>query len=76
MEIKTKWGIKDIAIVHRIGRMEIGEVAVAIVVGSAHRKEAFEACQYAIDTIKQIVPIWKKEVGTNGEVWIDDMHKH
>lgn len=75
-EIKSKWGIKDIAIVHRIGRMEIGEVAVAIVVGSPHRKEAFEACQYAIDTIKQIVPIWKKEVGEDGEVWIDDMHKH
>ncbi|MCX6013326.1 MAG: molybdenum cofactor biosynthesis protein MoaE [Chloroflexi bacterium] len=75
-EIVAKWGIEDVAIVHRIGRMEVGDVVVLIVVGSPHRKEAFEACQYAIDTIKQIVPIWKKEVGEDGEVWIDDMHKH
>jgi molybdopterin synthase catalytic subunit len=58
--------------VHRIGRLEIGDAAVMVAAASAHRAEAFEACRYAIDTLKQTVPIWKKEVATDGEYWVDD----
>ncbi len=71
-EIREKWGIEDVAIVHRVGHLEVGERAVAIAVGSPHRKAAFEACEYAIDRLKEIVPIWKKEVAEDGEAWIDD----
>ncbi|HEX2171931.1 MAG TPA: molybdenum cofactor biosynthesis protein MoaE [Dehalococcoidia bacterium] len=69
-EIKDRWGIEHVAIVHRIGHLEIGETSVIIAVGSPHRREAFEACHYAIDRLKEIVPIWKKEVWEDGEVWI------
>lgn len=68
---KEKFDIREIAIVHRLGHMEIGECSIAIVVASAHRGPAFDACRYAIDTVKQIVPIWKKEFYTDGEVWIE-----
>ena len=70
-EIKSRWGIVDSGILHRIGRLEIGEISVLIAVSSPHRSEAFAACQYAIDRLKQIVPIWKKEVGEDGESWIE-----
>lgn len=63
--------IKKIAIHHAIGTLEIGEVPVIIAVSSAHRAAAFEACQYAIDTLKQTVPIWKKEYFEDGEVWVN-----
>jgi molybdopterin synthase catalytic subunit len=69
-EIHSRWEINDIGIVHRIGRLEIGETAVVIAVGSAHRLEAFQACQYAIDRIKEIVPIWKKEFYQDSSSWI------
>lgn len=69
-EIGERWGIDRVAIVHRTGRLEIGDASVAIVVASAHRAEAFDACRYAIERIKQIVPIWKKEHYADGEVWI------
>ncbi|MBO6516331.1 MAG: molybdenum cofactor biosynthesis protein MoaE [Bacteroidia bacterium] len=62
--------ISKIAIHHRIGELGIGEIPVIIAVGSAHRKAAFQACQYAIDTLKEKVPIWKKEYLTSGEVWV------
>lgn len=68
---KKEFEIRDIAIVHRLGHMEIGECSVAIVVVSAHRGPAFDACRFAIDTIKKIVPIWKKEFYQDGEVWIE-----
>jgi MoaE-MoaD fusion protein len=68
---KSKFEIRDIAIVHRLGHMEIGECSTVIVVASAHRLAAFEACRFAIDTIKQIVPIWKKEFFEDGEVWVE-----
>jgi molybdopterin synthase catalytic subunit len=68
-EIDARWGLKRLAIVHRIGRLEIGDVAVAIAVGSGHRREAFEACHYAIDRIKETVPIWKKEFYHDGAEW-------
>jgi MoaE-MoaD fusion protein len=69
--IRQRWPVSRVGIVHRVGRLEVGEVSVAIVVTSAHRKVAFEACQYAIDTLKKIVPIWKKEFFADGEVWVE-----
>ena len=65
-----KWPLKRIIIHHRVGALEIGEIAVIIGVASSHRKEAFAACEYAIDTLKQTVPIWKKEIFADGEVWV------
>ena len=66
-EIQEKWGLDRVAMIHRIGRLEIGEVSVAVAVASPHRKEAFEACRYAMNRLKQIVPIWKREVWADGE---------
>ena len=64
------WPVLSIAIHHRTGVLEVGDVAVVIAVGAAHRAAAFEACRYAIDTLKLTVPIWKKEVFEDGEVWV------
>ena len=69
--VKGKYDIRDIAIVHRLGQLYIGECSTLIVIASAHRTDAFDACRFAIDTIKQIVPIWKKEFYADGEVWIE-----
>ena len=69
-EIGSRWEPVDVAILHRIGRLAVGEIIVVIAVGAPHRKEAFAACQYAIDRLKEIVPIWKKEVGEEGEAWV------
>jgi molybdopterin converting factor subunit 1 len=69
-EIAERWGIDRVAITHRIGRLQIGEASVAIVVSSPHRNEAFEACHYAIERIKQIVPVWKKEYYAGGDFWV------
>lgn len=63
--------IRDVAIVHRLGRLEIGETSVLIVVASAHRGPAFDACRWLIDTLKKTVPIWKKEFFEDGAVWAD-----
>jgi len=71
---RKEFAIRDIAIVHRLGHMEIGEASVVIVVTSAHRGPAFDACRFTIDTLKQIVPIWKKEFYEDGEVWIEGGH--
>jgi molybdopterin synthase catalytic subunit len=71
---KKEFAIRDIAIVHRLGHMDIGECSAVIVVASAHRGPAFEACRFAIDKIKEIVPIWKKEFYEDGEVWIEGTH--
>ncbi len=69
-EIHDRWpSIEEVAIVHRIGRIEIGETIVVIVVASPHRSEVFAAAHYAIDRLKQIVPIWKKEIWADGEEW-------
>jgi len=70
-EAMQRWPLNGMAIVHRVGRMEIGESSVVIAVSSAHRKDAFEACRFAIDTLKKTVPIWKKEHYEDGEVWIE-----
>jgi molybdopterin synthase catalytic subunit len=71
-EVREKWGIEDIAIAHRVGKLKIGEISLVVAMASPHRKEAFEASQYAMDRIKTIVPIWKKEVFQGGEAWIGD----
>jgi molybdopterin synthase catalytic subunit len=69
-EIRQRWPtVREVAIVHRIGRLEVGEIIVVIAVSSAHRQELFSATHYAIDRLKQIVPIWKKEVWEDGEAW-------
>ena len=67
---KARWPIHAIAIVHRIGVVPIGEASVAIAVSAGHRRAAFEACHWAIDRLKEVVPIWKKEHFDGGEVWI------
>jgi molybdopterin converting factor subunit 1 len=69
-EIGERWGIDRVAIIHRIGLLEVGEASVVIAVSSAHRDEAFDACRYAIERIKEIVPIWKKEFYENGAIWV------
>jgi len=67
---KEKWNLKGWAISHRVGTLNIGDVAVVVAVSTAHRKESFEACQFIIDSLKQTVPIWKKEVFDGGEEWV------
>jgi molybdopterin synthase catalytic subunit len=69
--LRARWsGVKRVAMLHRIGRLEIGEASVLIAVSAAHRGDAFEACRYAIDTLKRTVPVWKKEYFEDGEVWV------
>ncbi len=70
-EVRAKWPIGQIAIHHRVGRLEIGEASLLVVVTSPHRKEAFEACQHAVERIKEILPIWKKEVWEDGSSWVE-----
>jgi len=79
--MRERWpGVRGIALVHRIGRLEIGESSVMIAVSSPHRAEAFDACRFAIDTLKETVPVWKKEFFEDGEVWVglqgDCDHRH
>jgi MoaE-MoaD fusion protein len=68
----AQWPGARVAMAHRTGRLEIGDVAVVIAAAAPHRAEAFAACRYAIDTLKQHVPIWKKEVAVDGEYWVDE----
>jgi MoaE-MoaD fusion protein len=70
-QMHEKFAIHRVAIVHRLGRLEIGETSVLIAVSSAHRAAAFDACRYAIDTLKKSVPIWKKEFFVGGAVWAE-----
>ena len=65
-----KWPLQKILIHHRTGVLQVGDIPVIIAVAAAHRDAAFDACRYAIDTLKQTVPIWKKEVFEDGEVWV------
>ncbi len=75
-EIREWWtSIRQVAIVHRVGRLEVGETAVVIALSAAHRSEMFDALHHAIDRLKEIVPIWKKEVWANGEEWVSE-HPH
>ena len=70
-EVREKFAVLDVGVMHRTGRLEIGETSLLVAVSSGHRKEAFEACHYAVDRIKQVVPVWKKEVFEGGEEWIE-----
>jgi molybdopterin synthase catalytic subunit len=79
--VRQRWpGVRGVALMHRIGRLEIGESSVMIAVSSPHRAEAFDACRFAIDTLKETVPVWKKEFFEDGEVWVglqgDGDHRH
>ena len=69
-EAEARWSVK-VAIDHRIGRLEVGDISVVVSVGSPHRAEAFDACEWCIDTLKQTVPIWKRETGPDGSFWIE-----
>lgn len=69
-EAEARWGC-EVVIQHRIGRIELAEASVVICVGSPHRAEAFDACRWCIDTLKEIVPIWKREVCPDGAFWIE-----
>ena len=71
-EAAVAWPGTRVAIAHRVGRLEIGEAAVVVVAASAHRDEAFRACRFAIDRLKERVPIWKREVARDGAYWVDD----
>jgi molybdopterin synthase catalytic subunit len=69
-EVRARWTeVQQVAIVHRVGRLDIGDVAVVIALSAAHRRQTFDALRYAIDRIKEIVPIWKKEVWADGAEW-------
>ena len=74
-EIEAKWPGAQVAIAHRIGELQVSDIAVVIAVSSPHRKAAYEANEYAIERIKEIVPIWKKEIWEDGEQWIGDQKK-
>ncbi|HEY4716946.1 MAG TPA: molybdenum cofactor biosynthesis protein MoaE [bacterium] len=69
-ETRKKWKTKRVSIVHRVGRLKVGEISVAIASGAPHRKEAFEACRYAIEQIKVYLPIWKQEFFKTGKAWV------
>lgn len=75
-EASERWSLQDVAIVHRTGHLDLGEIAVAVAVSSAHRTESFEAGQWIIDTLKQRVPIWKKELYSDGQTeWVHPTQK-
>jgi molybdopterin synthase catalytic subunit len=65
-DVRARWSIGEIAMVHRLGRLEVGEISVAVAVSCPHRAQAFEACRFAIDRLKELVPIWKKENWADG----------
>ena len=76
-EIRSEWNIEDIAIAHRLGRVDIGEISLVVALASPHRKEAFHACHEAVDRLKERVPIWKKEYLEDGYHWVAcDEHEH
>lgn len=70
-QARERWDIEKIVMIHRKGVLQIGDVAVVIAVSTAHRVASFEACQWLIDTLKTVVPIWKKEIYESGEEWLE-----
>ncbi len=70
-EIQKTWGLTSVAMHHRVGRLNVGETSIVIVVSAPHRDDAFAACQYAINRFKRVVPIWKKEIFEDGELWVE-----
>jgi len=76
-DTRQRWPVGELAMVHRVGHLEVGEVSVAVAVSCPHRAEAFEACRYAIDRLKELVPIWKKENWADGRTeWVDPTETH
>ncbi|WP_319506808.1 molybdenum cofactor biosynthesis protein MoaE [uncultured Methanolobus sp.] len=71
-EAFEKFGIESVDVIHRIGELPVGENILLIIVGAGHRKEAFDACEYILERIKESVPIWKKEIGDSGDRWIPE----
>ena len=70
-DVRARWPVGEVAMVHRLGRLEVGEISVAVAVSSPHRAQAFEACRHAIDRLKELVPIWKKENWADGRTeWV------
>lgn len=75
-EIRKKWPVGNVALAHRLGRLAVGDVSVAVAVSCPHRAEAFEACRHAVDTLKELVPIWKKENAPDGSgEWVHQSPK-
>jgi molybdopterin converting factor subunit 1 len=75
-EARERWPISAVGMVHRVGRLEIGEISILLSVSSPHRAEAFAAGQYLIDRLKEEVPVWKKEVGPDGSYWVEGPGEH
>ena len=69
-EVRAKYEIEDVTILHRIGRLYVGETSLVVAVASLHRREGFDTCLYTVERIKELVPIWKKEVWEEGQVWV------
>lgn len=69
-EAQSHWHVKKISIVHRVGRVDVGEASIVIAVSAEHRSESFDVCRFIIDTVKKTVPIWKKEYFIGGELWV------
>jgi molybdopterin synthase catalytic subunit len=70
-ELRARWQITEVAMCHRIGRLEVGETCLIVAVSAPHRQDAFAACHYAVDRLKETVPVWKKEVWEGGETWVE-----
>jgi molybdopterin synthase catalytic subunit len=70
-EALARWPEAELALVHRVGRLEIGEASIAIVAATAHRADAFAVCRYAIERVKQIAPVWKHEYFVDGDAWVE-----
>jgi len=75
VEVLAKWKLNKFVAIHRIGTLKVGEASVAVAVSSEHRKEAFEACKFGIDSIKEKAPIWKKEFAESGAKWLEVIQK-
>jgi molybdopterin synthase catalytic subunit len=69
-DVRGRWPVGEVALVHRLGRLEVGEISVAVAVSAPHRADAFEACRHAIDRLKEVVPIWKKDLGPGKAEWV------
>jgi len=75
-EVRQRWKVGNVAMVHRLGRLAVGDVSVAVAVSTAHRAEAFDACRFAIESLKELVPIWKKENSPDGaSEWVHQSAK-
>lgn len=70
-EVRAQWPEAELALVHRVGRLEIGDASIAIVAATAHRADAFAVCRYAIERVKQITPVWKHEFFEDGDAWVE-----